>query len=350
MEAAWYSDYATSQAAERERMSATMSRYDFEYAILGAGAMGSIIGAHLARAGHRVVLLARERRAQQIEQQGLRLKGLADFTEHVPVLSDATQLRAAEVLIVATKTHATERALAPLREARIEVAFSVQNGLMKNDQLLAVFGAAHVLGALANISGELLATGEVLFTRNERLCVGELDGRLSERAQRIAATIDAAGVRTSAVADVLSLEWSKFASWVGMMALSVTTRAVSWKYLTDPDCALVIARLVREVGMLAQASGSHLSDQSMLPVASLCRDSDAGAVATIVNIGRAQQLKAPQHRMSTLQDLEAARSLEVEETLGYAAARAAALKLQLPLLDSFYHLIAGIDHSSRQRP
>jgi len=47
-----------------------------DFAILGAGAIGSIIGAHLARSGHSVLMIAPARRAQQIERDGLRLKGL----------------------------------------------------------------------------------------------------------------------------------------------------------------------------------------------------------------------------------------------------------------------------------
>jgi 2-dehydropantoate 2-reductase len=320
-----------------------MENAKVEFAILGAGALGSIVGAHLARAGHSVLMLARGRRVQQIEQSGLRIKGLVDFSQSVAVTGDPSQLKQADVLIVAVKTHGTEAALEPLRGAQFGVAFSIQNGLMKDEQLAAALGPERVLGALANTSGELLSSGEALFTRNEQICVGELAGGDSPRARRIAEAIDAAGVRTSAVLNIQSLEWSKFAAWVGMMALSVTTRAETWRYLVDKDAALVLARLVREVGRLAAASKVAVSDQSTLPVASICGATEADAVATIQALGQQMKVKAPLHRMSTLQDLEAGRPLEVEETLGYAVRKAAQLKLPLPLLDSFYSLIAGID-------
>src|SRR5580698_9891872 len=103
-----------------------------EFAVLGAGAMGSIIGAHLARSGHSVVMLARGERALQIEQQGLRITGLSAFSQPVPVMREASQLKHAQLLIVATKTYGTEAALAPLRRAEIGAAFSIQNGLMKD--------------------------------------------------------------------------------------------------------------------------------------------------------------------------------------------------------------------------
>lgn len=324
-----------------------MSKKPVEFAILGAGAIGSIIGAHLARSGHSVLMLARERRARQIEQQGLRITGLATFSQPVPVLANASEFKGADILIVATKTYATEAALEAIRQAQVGAAFSIQNGLMKNEQLAKAFGADRVLGALANTSGELLPVGEVLFTRNEQMCVGELVGGDSARAQKIARAIDASGVRTNAVPDIQSLEWSKFAAWAGLMVLSVTTRAVTWRYLTDPDSALVLARLVRELGVLAATCRVPLSDQSMLPVASLCRGSEAEAAATIQSLGSQLKANAPEHRMSTLQDLEAGRPLEIEETLGYAARKAMQLNLSLPLLNSFYSLIRGIDRVRR---
>src|ERR1700733_417523 len=139
-----------------------------EFAILGAGAIGSIIGAHLARSGRTVVMLARGQRAQGIELRGLRIKGLVEILQRVPVLTNASEFSGADVLIVATKTYGTEAALAPLIHARIGTAFSIQNGLMKNDQLSAAWGRERVLGALANTRGAVLCEDGVLSSRKEQ--------------------------------------------------------------------------------------------------------------------------------------------------------------------------------------
>jgi len=189
--------------------------------------------------------------------------------------------------------------------------------------LAQAFGKERVLGALADTSGELLADGTVLFTRNVNILLGELSGGDSPRAQRLARTLDTSGVRAAATREILTLEWSKFCAWAGLMALSVTTRALTWKYLLDPDCALVLARLVREMGVLARTLGIGLSDRSILPVASMCAGPEGEAVAAILKTGREFRANAPDHRMSSLQDLEAGRPLEVNETLGYASAKAA---------------------------
>ena len=320
---------------------------DFEYAILGAGAMGSIIGAHLARAGHTVVMLARGERARLIAERGLTIHGLAEFGTKVATLRDPAALKSAGALIVATKTPGTAQALEPLRGAELGVALSVQNGPVKNEILVQAFGRERVLGALADTSGEVLSDGTVLFTRNVNIMIGELDGSDSARARELAHTIDASGVRAAATPEIVTLEWSKFCGWVGLMALSVTTRAETWKYLSDPDAALVLVRLVRDVGALAAALGIPLSDRAILPVASLCSLPESAAVEIVVKMGHEYRASAPQHRMSSLQDLLAGRPLEVNETLGYALDRAAPLGLTLPMLECFRHLVAGIDRARR---
>jgi len=106
----------------------------------------------------------------------------------------------------------------------------------------------------------------------------------------------------------------------------------------------------RDVGALAAALGIPLSDQAVLPAASLCSGSESAAVAIIVEAGRTYRASAPQHRMSSLQDLLAGRPLEVSETLGYARERAGALGLELPMLECFRHLVAGIDRANRAPP
>jgi 2-dehydropantoate 2-reductase len=315
-----------------------------EFVILGAGAMGSIFGAHLARAGHSVVMLVRERRAQQIASDGLRLTGLNEFSIRVPAITDAAQLRRAGVLIVAMKTLGTAAALAPLKHVQFDAALSLQNGAYKDDLLIAAFGRGSVIGAVTDSSGELRPDGTVLFTRNVMTLIGELEGGPAARAQAIADAIDAAGVRTRAVPDIVSREWSKFCGWAGYMTMAVAIRAYSWKIVTDPDGALLIARVVREMGALARARGVALSDESMLPIASMCRGTEAEAAAAVMRTNAGMPTNAPLHRMSSLQDFDAGRTLELEETVAAALAEAGERGLEMPVLRSLYHLCRTLEH------
>ncbi len=223
--------------------------------------------------GTRWVMLARGRRAAQIELDGLKVTGLVELAERVPILTEPSRLHRAGVLVVAMKTMGTADALAKLSHAKIDTAFSLQNGVLKDAQLAEVFGERCVLGAVADVSGEVRNDGVAIFTRNVNVLLGEMDGLLSPRAQSIAAALEMLGVRAAAVSDIRRVEWSKFTAWVGLLVLSVTTRAETWRYLSNPDSARVLVRVVREMGRLARVLGCELTDQAALPVAGIgqCR-------------------------------------------------------------------------------
>ena len=240
------------------------------FAILGAGALGSILGAHLSRAGHEVVMIARGERARVLQRQGLVLNGLSEIKARPNVVDDPKRLMDTDTLIVATKAIDTAQAIDTLRHIELQNAFSVQNGVLKNELLSRAFGYSRVLGAMADFSGELLANGEVKFTRNVALHLGEEKGGVSPRADTLAAIIDAAGVRCMTASNIRTREWSKYAGWIAQFPLAVLTRQITWKFLMDERSAMVIVRIVREAAALAAALDVELVDMPPCPCRASC--------------------------------------------------------------------------------
>lgn len=317
--------------------------------ILGAGALGSIIGAHLARAGHEVTVVARGPRAAHVQQHGLTLTGLADFTVPVGVTTQPETLREADVLVVAVKTYDTEQALKSVRHLEVGSALSIQNGVLKNEQLAHTFGWQRTLGAAAFLSGAVTPEGAVRFTVNEYLVLGEVPAGISPRAHAFVTALADAGLRAEAVSHVRSVEWSKYALFLSWMAPAILTRLETYKFQSHPDTAPVIARLVQETGRLAEALGIPFEDREPLPMKTLLGLPLAEAVARIRDFGKVMEARAPAHKISVLQDLERGRRLEVEETLGYAVRKGAELGIPLPTMDTCYGLIAAISGSGASR-
>src|SRR6187431_1595768 len=310
-----------------------------KFAILGAGALGTILGAHLSRAGHEVAMIVRGERARVLQRQGLVLNGLADIKARPTVIDDPQKLRETGTLIVATKAIDSMQALQSLSHLRLDNAFSVQNGVLKNELLARVFGFSRVLGAMADFSGELLANGEVKFTRNVCLHIGEEKGGASPRADELAAAIDTAGVRCAAASNIRTREWSKYAGWIAQFPLAVLTRQITWKFLMDERSAIVIVRIVREAAALAAALRIELSDMPPLPVPSIVNGSDSQAIEIVRGIGQKFLESSPEHRMSAQQDVLRGSRLEYEETLGYALAKGRELGVPMPTLDTCYRIL-----------
>ena len=124
-----------------------------KFVIIGAGALGSIMAAHLAQAGEDVKLIARGNRAEYLRNEGITITGLSDVKAECEIVTDPRTITEADVLIMTVKTFDTEAALESTKHIKVATAFSVQNGLLKNEQLAKAFGAANTIGAAAYFSG-----------------------------------------------------------------------------------------------------------------------------------------------------------------------------------------------------
>src|SRR5262249_53295661 len=275
--------------------------------ILGAGALGSILGGHLARAGEEVTLIARGLRMVYIQHHGLTITRLADFTVPVAVTAQPQTVREADVLIVAVKTYDTEPALASVRHVQVGSVLSIQNGVLKDEQLAHTFGWDKTLGAATFLSGEVSSTGPVRFTVNASLVLGELPAGMSARVRTLVTALVKAGIRAEAVPQIQTVEWSKYAMFLSWMAPAVLTRLESCKFQSHSDTAMVVAQLVRETGLLAAHLGIALEDREPLPVKTLCSVSLAEAVAIIRHFGMMREAQAPAHKHAALQELERGR-------------------------------------------
>jgi 2-dehydropantoate 2-reductase len=317
-------------------------------AILGAGALGSIIGTHLARAGVEVTLIARGERAKFIREHGITITGLANFTEHVNVVDNSHEVQEADVLLVAVKTYDTEEALKSVGHVKAGSVLSVQNGVLKNEQLAHYFGWEKTLGAAAMLSGEVMPAGEVRFTYHDNLCVGELPEGTSERVQAFATTLAGAGINVEMSPQIQTVEWSKYVVFLSMMAPAVLTRLETYKILKDPDLAHLLVVLARETAQLPAKLGIPLEDRGMIRAKTFSSVPIEEGVAILHHIGKTMEDQgATAHKISTLQDLERGRRLEIEEILGFAVRKSTELDVRLLTVETCYRLITGIARNLR---
>ncbi|HEY5870991.1 MAG TPA: ketopantoate reductase family protein [Candidatus Tectomicrobia bacterium] len=312
--------------------------------ILGAGAIGTVLGAHLARAGEDVTLLARGQRAAYLQTHGATITGLVDFTVPVTVVTDPQQVQAAEVLIVTVKTYDMAPALQSIKHLQVESVLSLQNGVLKNEQLARTFGWDKVLGTMTHFSAETLPTGAVYFRTSHGVYLGEWPAGTSPRVQQLGDTFTRVGIMATVTPHIQSFEWSKYVAWVCLMAPAVLTRLESAKILQNSQMASLTAAILHEMVQMATRRGMPLHDIALFPTKTLSQLAFDDTVAHLRQIGDRWASRMPTAKLSALQDLEQGKRLEVEETLGYAVQQGAALGIPTPTMDICYKLIAGINH------
>jgi ketopantoate reductase len=75
----------------------------------------------------------------------------------------------------------------------------------------------------------------------------------------------------------------------------------------------------------------------------MCRGSEEEAAAAVIRKNENMKNTAPMHRVSSLQDFDAGRPLELDETIGRALKEARALNISMPVLETLYHLDRSLE-------
>jgi 2-dehydropantoate 2-reductase len=322
------------------------------FVIVGAGALGSIYAAYLARAGHRVSLIARGERAAALANHGIPVIGQETFTAHCDVVTQPDTLRDADVVIVAVKTYDTGQALSSLRHLRAKTAFSVQNGVLKDTLLGEVFGQEATLGAISMVGGDVLPAkdglpGAVRYNMANPTIVGELAGGTSARVTEFVDAFVNAGLKAQASDNIVSAEWSKFVAWSGFSCLAILTRLPTWRFMADADTAPLAARVMRETAAVAMRHGITLQDAGFSSRAFI-EGTEDDAVKAVQAHGERMRVNAPEFRQSILQDADRNRRLEVHETLDYTVALGKELGVPTPTLDLCCRVLRVVSRANAQ--
>ena len=332
-------------------------------AIVGPGAIGGLFGAVLSRGGLDVTLVSRRaEEAERIGREGVRIEGRGgDYVSRpnaVCLESPASALRPFDVILVAVKAYDTEsaaRTLAPIVGPETTVV-TVQNGLGNVEILVTAFGRGRVLGGATNQGANVLRTvgaapcgrpdGEAEKARAATwgrpdlvidhayvagTTIGELDGRVTERAKRIAETFTAAGLETAASDNIDGVIWTKLLINVGINPLVALLR-VRNGVLAEHAETLDLMRLAVTEGLeVAKAKGVRL----------LVPDP----------VGRAvdQAVKSGGNIASMLQDVRAGRRTEIDFITGAIVREGRRLGIPTPVNEALTLLVRAVTVAAASR-
>lgn len=315
--------------------------------VLGAGGVGSVVAGYLARAGYDAVMVARPGHAAAVQRAGLHITGLEDFYVQVPACADATALRAADMLIITVKTKDMARALAGVAHLQVGGVASLQNGVVKNEQIARIFGWERVIGATTMIGAALVRDGEVEYTLDGVTFFGALDRPQTERVNQIVDLFIRSGLRAAVADDIVSIEWTKQAFQNPFAPLSAITRLPVHKVWSSPQLAALSVHMFREVAAIAQAKGISLSEHpawSLFDMRVLRDAPFAEAVRKLVEVGEQVTASGRTHILpSMLQDVLAGKQTEIEETVGYVWQEAQRLGIPAPYTEFAYRTVKAIE-------
>ncbi len=279
--------------------------------VLGAGAIGTYVGAKLIAAGHDVVLVGRL--GAEIEANGIEL---TDYTggherieaSRVKYFASPDVLADRDAILVTVKSMATEEAARPLATiAKTPTTFvSFQNGVSNPARLRAVLPGHVVLAGMVPFNVARVGPGRFHNGTSGPLAIQKHDGAESA----IAAALRDAKFDVEVRADLDGVQWSKL-----LINLNNSVNALSGipikEQLLDREYRRIMAACVREGLAVVRAAGIRLARVGrMIPaiapfVLSLPDAVFFRVAATMVKID-------PKARSSMLDDLDRGRATEVD--------------------------------------
>jgi 2-dehydropantoate 2-reductase len=302
-------------------------------AILGAGAMGSVIGALLHEAGNDVTLIDVSRPAiEAVTSRGLIIQDKAGNkrTVHVQITDQPATVGVVDLLLVFVKCYQTADAMksaVPIIGPHTSVV-SLQNGWGNGPRIAELVGRERVVLGVCYHSATVLAPGHVLHAGQGRTFMGELDGSDSPRLQSIVKTCNNAGIEVKPTRQVVNEIWSKLALNVATLPTSSTVRVTADRLLDAPEMQELMKDLLREVVAVANAQNIALDfDERWEAITGLLRK------------------LAPGTKGSMYQDIENRRRTEIDVICGAIVEAGARLKIPTPCNRAMIGLIKGLERT-----
>jgi len=235
--------------------------------MLGSGALGSALGGVLTEGGNDVSLIdAWTDHVDAMNERGLTLRdGGVDRTVKVKARTSADGIGPADLVIVLVKSYHTREAIeqAGAIIGPDTVVMSLQNGLGHEEILAEAIGRRHVLAGKTYAGGVMLGPGHVIAgTRGKHTYIGELDGRVTGRATRIADTMTRAGLATEVSANIMGTMWDKLLINVATGALAGITRLPYGGLYGVPEVRQCALAAVAEGISVATALGVKLTSEN----------------------------------------------------------------------------------------
>ena len=324
--------------------------------IVGAGAIGGLLGVHLSQRGHTVTFFARGAHlaAMQaadamklIKQDGSEISS-APGSKFVGSLDD---VGIQDIVILGLKMHQIKSVIAklPCIVGENSIILTTQNGIPwwyfqeyggpaefkdrvvesvdPGGALKSGIDASKIIGSVVYPAANISSPGVITHVEGVRFPVGEPSGETTERIKWISGLLVDSGFKSPILDDIRGELWLKLWGTVAVNPLSALTHATLDVLCTEKAGREVVMRMMKEVEGVAKKLGSGMR----LPAE---RRVDGAA-----RVGK--------HKTSMLQDVESGREMEIDTVIGSVVEVARICGVDTPCVDTIFGTIQMLGHVMR---
>lgn len=322
--------------------------------ILGAGAMGCLIGGLLQRGGAQVRYIARGAHLAALRTHGLTLEAEGDrWHTAVDATDDAKSIGPQDAVIITTKAHQIPSVLPLLKPLMHEGTMVVPainglpwwyfqrhggpfdgrrlEGLDPGGAIAAAIPSQQIIGCVNYLAGHISGPGTVHYVPDlkRRIVLGELDGSMSERLKALGDVFDKGGFEPRLVDTIRQSVWHKLWGNIAFNPIGALTHATIDALAQDYQDIDLLSVVMNEARFVADKLGVPLNQ------------------TTQSRIAAAAHMRG--HRTSMQLDMEAGRPTEIEAIVGAVREIAKWTEVDTPHLNTIYSLVRLKEHFAMRR-
>jgi ketopantoate reductase len=309
--------------------------------VVGAGAVGGLMGAKLALAGNEITVVDQGAHLDAIRSKGLKLIW-EDGTEYAAEVAKATdsveEAGEHDLVILALKAHYLENVARqmPALTGPDTMIVTIQNGIpwwyfhkhggpfdghtmdsLDPDRTLGKnIDADRIVGCVVYPAAAVTEPGVIRHVEGDRFPIGELDGSKTDRVQKLYDLLVDAGFRSRILDDIRSEIWLKAWGNLSFNPISALTHATLEDICQFRDTRRLAENMMGEAQRIGEALGITF------------RHTIEKRIAGAESVGA--------HKTSMLQDVEAGRSLETEALIGAILELGALTETPAPSIEAVY--------------
>ena len=312
--------------------------------VVGAGAIGGLLGARLAKAGEEVTLVARGPQLQALSANGLRFieEDGSEWTVRPKAVGSIRDAGPQDLIILGMKAHQVAAVVDDLSAAYHPdtMVLTAQNGIpywyfMKHGGPhegktlesvdpggLVVRGIPidRVIGSVVYPASEMIAPGVLKHIEGNRFSISEIDGSDTERIKKVSETLRNAGFKAPVTSDIRSEIWTKLWGNLSFNPISALTHATLVDICQFPMTRELAAAMMTEAQQVGEALGIAF------------RVSLEKRIAGAEAVGK--------HKTSMLQDIEMGRAPEIAALVGSIIELGKIAEVPTPHIQAVYALVS----------
>ena len=320
--------------------------------VVGAGAIGGMMAARLAQAGHEMSVIARGAHLDAIRTNGLKyIEGDEEVViTDLVATAEMSEITGQDLVLLGVKAHQIEPIADKLMPMLADdgVILTLQNGIPwwyfqklggdyqdrivrtvdPEGKIAAAIDPDRIIGCIAFPAATIEAPGVIRHIEGHRYPVGELDGSESERVKAICEAFVGAGFKSFVLPDIRSEIWLKLWGNLTFNPISALTHSTLVDICQFPQTRALAAQMMSEAQQIAEKLGASF------------RVTIERRIEGAENVGK--------HKTSMLQDLEAGKLLEIDGMLGVVVELGEMTETPTPAIDTVFALVSLLDQTVQE--